>query len=148
MAKYVQRDPTMPRRGRKPVREDVYITTSLQKIEKMERQLKDEAGRLTTKERDELRNKASALRSRVNRKLESRKNQSQLETMNARFSDLANLMIDEMDHDCRERIILKLAAKLAPTKRARQANPTYKVKVNKQDILKVMKEFVNGNDKN
>ena len=67
---YQKRDPTQPRRGRKPVREDIYITESLAKIEMMEKRLAEEKNTLSSKERDELRNKASALRSRVNRKLE------------------------------------------------------------------------------
>lgn len=61
------------------MREDIYISDSLKKIKEMESRLTNEKGTLTAKERDELRNKASALRSRVNRKLEHRKFQNKLE---------------------------------------------------------------------
>lgn len=59
-----------PKRGRKPKQEDKYISDSLRSIDEMERRLVDEKGKLTPDERDQLRNKASALRSRVNRKIE------------------------------------------------------------------------------
>ena len=72
MAEFNKRTPDQPKRGRKPVREDIYISGSLAKIDAMEGRLKAEKDTLTPKERDELRNKASALRSRVNRKLEHR----------------------------------------------------------------------------
>ena len=72
MAHYNLRAPDQPKRGRKPVREDIYISESLEKINDMERRLVEEKSTLLAKERDELRNKASALRSRVNRKLEHR----------------------------------------------------------------------------
>ena len=54
------------------MREDIYISESLEKIDHMEARLLNEKATLSAKERDELRNKASALRSRVNRKLEHR----------------------------------------------------------------------------
>ena len=79
MAEFAKRNPDQPRRGRKPVREDIYISESLAKIDAMEERLKKEKETLSSKERDELRNKASALRSRVNRKLEARSNQHKLE---------------------------------------------------------------------
>ena len=72
MADYNMRPSDKPKRGRKPVREDIYISESLEKIDTMESRLVNEKLTLSAKERDELRNKASALRSRVNRKLEHR----------------------------------------------------------------------------
>lgn len=75
MAQYNMRPFDKPKRGRKPVREDIYISESLEKIESMESRLVLERTTLLPKERDELRNKASALRSRVNRKLEHRTQQ-------------------------------------------------------------------------
>ena len=71
-AKFKRPDPTKPKRGRKPVREDIYISESLARIETMETRMIVEKETLTVKEREELRNTTSALRSRLKRKLEHR----------------------------------------------------------------------------
>lgn len=114
LANFKVRNPDQPRRGRKPVREDIYISDSLKKIKDMESRLTNEKGTLTAKERDELRNKASALRSRVNRKLEHRKFQNKLELFQTQFCSLATILTDEMDEATRDRIMDRLAALPTP----------------------------------
>lgn len=109
MADFQKRDPAQPRRGRKPVREDIYISDSLAKIEAMESRLVDEKATLSAKERDELRNKASALRSRVNRKLEHRSFMHKLETFKSQFTTLAGILADEMDVESRNRVMSRLS---------------------------------------
>ena len=72
MAQYELKDPTKLRRGRKPVRDDIYISQTLAKLKTMEKQLETEKNTLTPVEVEKLRNKASALRSRLNKKLEQK----------------------------------------------------------------------------
>ena len=72
VAEFNEKDTTKPKRGRKAREQDEYISSSLLKIGNWEKRLIDEKDTLTPKERDELRNKASALRSRVNRKIEQK----------------------------------------------------------------------------
>ena len=60
---------------------------------------------MTSKERDELRNKASALRSRVNRKLEHRTQLVKLQDFKDHFKTLSKIMVDEMDGDTRDRVM-------------------------------------------
>ena len=69
------------------MKEDVYISNSQIKIEEMEKNLKTDKT-LTPALRDALRNKASALRSRVNKKLENRQSLSQIDAMDKKASEL------------------------------------------------------------
>ena len=114
MEHYNMRAPDQPKRGRKPVREDIYISESLEKINTMEARLQNERDTLTSKERDELRNKASALRSRVNRKLEHRTQLVKLQDFKDQFKTLSKVMVDEMDGDTRDRVMTQLMAQSAP----------------------------------
>lgn len=87
VANFQRKDPEKPRRGRKPIREDIYIETSLNKIAEMEKKLKEE--NLTSKEHESLRNKASALRSRVNRKLEQKSMVQDMHFAKTQFAKLS-----------------------------------------------------------
>ena len=115
MDHYNMRAPDQPKRGRKPVREDIYISESLEKINYMEARLQNERETLTPKERDELRNKASALRSRVNRKLEHRTQLVKLQDFKDHFKTLSKIMVDEMDGDTRDRVMTQLMTQIAPS---------------------------------
>ena len=90
------------------MREDLYIKESLDKLAEMAAQLENEKDTLTTKKRDELRCKSSALRSRVNRKLELRAKKQIPEVYKSNFSTLIGLMIDEMNPGTRARIMSKI----------------------------------------
>ena len=126
-----------PRRGRKPVKEDVYITSSLVKIDEMEARLVNEKATLTPDERDQLRNKASALRSRVNRKLEHRNFNSKLANVLEQFEAISQIIAEEMDSDTRKRCMSRLAGN--PEKRANTS-----ASHSKADFVKRAKEFVNS----
>ena len=124
MAQFKMRDPELPKRGRKPVREDIYISTSLEKIEEMEKRLIEQKGKLSAKERDELRNKASALRSRVKRKIEQRSCLNELSTAKAQFAKFIGVVNEELSGEARARIMHNLADIFVPDsstkKRARK----------------------------
>ena len=47
IAQFKSKDPSKPQKGRKPKREDIYISESLEKIKLMEQQLVDEKDSLT-----------------------------------------------------------------------------------------------------
>jgi len=107
--KYERKDANKPRRGRKPVREDVYIQESLEKIAAMEKRLVDEAESLSEKEKESIRNTASALRSRLNRKLEKKSLEMDLRNAEDQFSLLAEIMTDELTSaKARERVFEKM----------------------------------------
>ena len=156
MAMYNQRPVDQPKRGRKPVREDIYISTSLAKIEEMEQRLQNERSSLTTKQRDELRNKASALRSRVNRKLEHRTQVDKLDKFNKNFETLSSIMINEMDKETRDRVMAQFlvmssassksvaankSGRKASTSRANNSANTVSGTSTK-DLLKKLKELI------
>ena len=90
------------------MREDIYISESLAKIKDMEDRLKNERDTLKPEERDMLRNKASALRSRVNRKLEHRTQQCKLDQFVETFNKLSSVLVKEMDSDTRKRVMMQL----------------------------------------
>ena len=156
MDHYNMRAPDQPKRGRKPVREDIYISESLEKINFMEARLQNERDTLTTKQRDELRNKASALRSRVNRKLEHRTQLVKLHDFKDHFKTLSKIMVDEMDGDTRDRVMTQLNAQNAPSKSSAGgkvkggARKTAKQQqaggvasgTTKNDIIKKLKELI------
>ena len=160
MDHYNMRAPDQPKRGRKPVREDIYISESLEKINAMEARLQKERDTLTSKERDELRNKASALRSRVNRKLEHRTQLVKLQEFKDQFKTLSKIMVNEMDGDTRDRVMTQLMAQSAPSKisaggkvkggvrkTAKQPQSgSFASGATKNDILKKLKELI-GIDK-
>ena len=132
MTDFANKDPTLPRRGRKPREEEEYISTSLQKIEMWEKRLHEEKGTLTGKERDELRNKASALRSRVNRKIESKSTNKKMDEFAANFADYINIIFEEtQDAETRERIL----ARLGQTKKGKNA-------ATRSEFAKMSKKFV------
>ncbi len=97
-----------PKRGRKPKHEEKYISDSLKSIDEMERRLVDEKGILTPDERDQLRNKASALRSRVNRKIEQRSFVNKLEEYHRQFTVLSEIMIDVMDGATKTKLLERI----------------------------------------
>ena len=107
-AKFKRPDPTKPKRGRKPVREDIYISESLAKIEMMETSMIVEKEMLTQNEREELRNTASTLRSRVNRKLEHRTFMRDLENAKIQFYKLTSILTNEIGTEGRDRVIKKM----------------------------------------
>ena len=72
--------------------------------------MRDERDTLTSKEREELRNKASALRSRVNRKLEHRTFMRDLDIAKEQFEALGKFIVEEFDNEARERISMKIMA--------------------------------------
>jgi len=123
------------RRGRKPQQEDVYITKSLETIEKLEARLVTEKDTLNKKERKMLRSQASALRSRVNRKLEHRSHTSKLDEVLINFDTIAKIIAEEMDSDSRKRITDRLA-RTAP-------NRVKNIRRNsKPEFVLRMKEFI------
>lgn len=109
IAQHQMRPPDQPRRGRKPVKEDKYISDSLKSIAAMEQRLIDEKGSLTPDERDQLRNKASALRSRVNRKIEQRSFVSKLDDFKSQFSLLSSIMAEELDNATKLKVMERLS---------------------------------------
>jgi len=128
------------------VNEDFYIADSQIKIMKMEKELKEKE--MTTKERDALRNKTSALRSRVNKKLENRQSLSQIQVMDNKASELFQIMVKEMDSETIQRCMAKVSTKLpavqptAGNKRGRKNKLSITVAVaTKADLVNKMTEF-------
>lgn len=147
VAEYERKDPTQPRRGRKPVREDIYIEESLKKINEMEGRMRDERDTLTSKEREELRNKASALRSRVNRKLEHRTFMRDLDIAKEQFEALGKFIVEEFDNQARERISTKIMAAGMPqpaggTKIDAKSIKMTKKKSSNTELINLMKQFI------
>ena len=152
VARFQARDPEKPRRGRKPVKEDVYISTSQIKIEEMEMNLKTDKT-LTTTQRDALRNKASALRSRVNKKLENRLSLSKIDIMDKKASELFQIMVNEMDSETVQRCMAQVLGMLpaaqpaAGNKRARKSKLSATTPVaNKANLVNKMTEFFHQKD--
>ena len=59
------------KRGRKPIKDDKYITESMIQIEKYEQEMKDKQDTMSETEYKRLYSKMSALKSRVKRKREA-----------------------------------------------------------------------------
>mmetsp|Transcript_27216 Transcript_27216/g.36364 ORF Transcript_27216/g.36364 Transcript_27216/m.36364 type:complete len:121 (-) Transcript_27216:98-460(-) len=120
----------------------------------MEQRMVDEKDTLTPKMREELRNKASALRSRVNRKLEHRTFMRDLDFAKVQFETLSKLIADEFDQESRERIVRKLASiapadldgkKKAPGRKGGKGMPAKPTKPTKNDFISSMKQFIGFN---
>ena len=149
--KFERKDANKPRRGRKPVREDKYIQESLEKIAAMEKRLEDEAESLTDKEKESLRNTASALRSRLNRKLEKKSLQMDLQNAQDQFSVLAEILMDEITSvKARERVSEKMKkAQMQKASNKSGEKRTLKSAMSKaptrQELMNRMKEFIGFN---
>ena len=129
------------KRGRKPIKDDKYITESMIQIEKYEQEMKDKQDTMSETEYKRLYSKMSALKSRVKRKREAMWQKQSLSDFNTKFDSLAKIIFEEIDINCRDEIMLGLAQKKARVRRA--ADPHVDgTKVTKTDFIKKLKEFM------
>ena len=110
---FKHKDPSKPSKGRKPIREDIYISQSLEKISQMEQRLIDEKDTLTDKEKQMLRNKASALKTRVNAKLGKKSLVSDIDFAKTQSATLFGILAQELDEEAFQRVSKKLSRHIA-----------------------------------
>ena len=129
------------KRGRKPIKDDKYITESMIQIEKYEQEMKDKQDTMSDAEYKRLYSKMSALKSRVKRKREAMWQKQSLSDFNSKFVKLATIIFEEIDINCRDDIMLGLIQKKARVRRA--ADPHVDgTKVTKTDFVKKLKEYM------
>ena len=80
------------KRGRKPIKDDKYITESMIQIEKYEQEMKDKQDTMSETEYKRLYSKMSALKSRVKRKREAMWQKQSLSDFNTKFDSLAKII--------------------------------------------------------